>query len=128
MRAEWRHLDAALDRLPPAIRADVEARLGDAAAATRGPVVCPFLDRDQGACRVYDARPAVCRTYGYYRSRDGGRFCHLVEAHVEPPTDGSPALDDVIVWGSQDAVDRRLDRAEGPTVPLVEWLREGRPR
>jgi len=59
---------------------------------THPPGACAFLD-DEGACRVYDDRPYVCRTQGlplsWFEDKDGGRvefrdICPLNEAGAEP--------------------------------------------
>ena len=117
--AEWRPLRDAIRQLPPARQRDV----ADRAAATRanpnsdGTFVCPLLDRESGACRVYEARPAACRSYGFYVGRDGERYCGHVAAHVGDRVDA-------IVWGNQTALDRELEREGGASRPLDAWLRD----
>lgn len=130
VRAEWRRLEAGLARLDETTHARVLKRLDAVARQASGPVICPFLDRRAGACRVYEERPAVCRTYGFYQSRDGGRFCQLVAEHTnddrlraERP---SPWESD-LVWGSQDAIDHEIEQRCGPVISLQSWLAEHLP-
>lgn len=126
VRAEWDRLEEGLAQLSEAVRAKVEVRLDAVAHQMSGPVICPFLDRDAGACQVYEHRPAVCRTYGFYQSRDGGRFCHLVAEHVvdEIASESSSPWESDLVWGSQSAVDQKLERRFGPAIALRQWFAE----
>lgn len=123
--AEWQRLEQGLEGLADDVRAEVEARLEEVAAQEEGKVLCPFLDTDAGACRVYEHRPAACRTYGFYQDRDGGCYCHLVEAHVD---DGETprSVFEGIVWGSQQAIDRQLEHRWGAMIPLRQWWRQHR--
>jgi len=68
-RAEWESLQQAIEESLPDWRERVAPLV---AAVPAAPVTCPFLDRDSGACLVYEARPLACRTYGFYRERDKG--------------------------------------------------------
>lgn len=122
VEAEWRRLEEGLQTLSAEDRAGVEDRLRRVAEQETGPVVCPFLNTGKGACRVYDYRPAACRTYGFYQSRGGGLYCHQVEEHVEALESGSSPWDSPIVWGSQEGVDRDLEDQFGPTIGLKDWL------
>ena len=110
-RAEWERLSPAIDALSD--RDVVRARIR--AAPRSGPVTCPMLDREHGSCRVYDARPIACRTYGFYTERDGGLHCHLVTRAIEGHDD--------VVWGNGEAVARDLD-ALGEKQTLDRWLDE----
>jgi Fe-S-cluster containining protein len=111
---EWLRLRAAIAELSPEIRNEIEQ--GVASMTGERPVVCPMLDRESGACRVYAARPVACRTYGFYADREGGLFCRMIEAEA--------AVRDDIVWGNQEAVEARLD-AIGPRRDLRDWLTAG---
>ena len=82
--------------------------------ATR-PAVCPMLDETASACRVYEYRPVACRTYGFYVQNDLGLYCNDIKAKVE-----EGALADM-VWGNQDAVDRRLKQL-GDSRELTDWF------
>ncbi|MEM9557950.1 MAG: YkgJ family cysteine cluster protein [Acidobacteriota bacterium] len=121
--AEWRRLEAGLEALPPEERSTVEARLADAARGSERPHICPFLDRRRGRCRVYAHRPIACRTYGFYRGRDGGRFCGLVAETIEETESEAtgPSSGTQVIWGNHDAVERRLERDAGPSIPLADW-------
>jgi len=57
--AEFRRVAAAALELPAADQEALRARL----AAGRADPRCPLLD-DVGACRVYAARPMICRSHG----------------------------------------------------------------
>jgi Fe-S-cluster containining protein len=108
---EWLRLRAAVAELPREARKEVER--GIRSLTPDRPVVCPILDRESGACRVYAARPVACRTYGFYVDREGGLFCPKVQDEAAGRED--------IVWGNQEAVEARLD-AIGPRRNLREWL------
>lgn len=109
---EWARLEAAIAALPDELRAEVLAKI--AAAPAKGPATCPLLAED-GACRVYDARPIACRTYGYYVERDAGLHCAHVTATVEA-LDGEPVL-----WGNGEAIADRM-RAYGEPESLAVWV------
>jgi Fe-S-cluster containining protein len=113
--AEWDRLREGLAALPPdqlrEIRRDVAALAGQRSR----PVVCPLLDRSAGACRVYAHRPVACRTYGFYVQRGLGLYCQDIETRA---AEGALAE---VVWGNQDAVDRRLD-ALGGIRELTDWF------
>ncbi|MCG8462671.1 MAG: YkgJ family cysteine cluster protein [Holophagales bacterium] len=117
-RAEWRRCEAGLDGLELEVRRKVERRLREAVERSSAPYTCPFLERRKGACRVYAHRPIACRAYGYYRSRDGGRYCERVKTMLEQ--EGEEGL----VWGNHDALESRLERAHGPSLPLATWIEE----
>jgi uncharacterized protein len=74
-----------------------------------------MLDRQDGACLVYAARPIACRTYGYYVQRGVGVYCLDIESEVK-----QGGFQDVI-WGNQDVIDRDQARL-GPLRSLDEWL------
>jgi Fe-S-cluster containining protein len=77
--------------------------------------VCPFLDRREGACRVYAFRPAACRTYGYYVERDRVLGCSQILARAEDP----------VVWGNEQSVRQALATLSGEALPLTAWLSGG---
>ena len=114
VRAEWELLREGLDALEPSVRAEVDAKIEDLAAAERESrvprhVVCPMLDESEGACLVYAQRPGACRTYGFYVERGIGLHCGIVtEATVSRPPDEEP-----IVWGNAESVDYALTRLDG---------------
>lgn len=98
-RAEWELLRPAIAGLP---------------ATSDDPRVCPFLDRDEGACRVYAHRPAACRTYGYYVERGSVLGCSQILGRAE----------DDVVWGNAESVAQALATlsSDDDALPLSEWL------
>lgn len=112
--AEWGLLREGLVALPAPRRAGFRAAVARLADTPERPLTCPFLDPASGACPVYAHRPVACRTYGFYADRDGGLYCHDIEARVD---DGRLAG---VVWGNHAAVLTRLART-GETRPLTEW-------
>jgi Fe-S-cluster containining protein len=110
---EWARLRDAISELPASVQAEIVERTEQAPAS--GPVTCPLLDRGRGICRVYEARPIACRTYGFYTERDGGLHCDKVTRAV---------ADRDVIWGNGEAIADDL-RAFGPVRSLVEHLREG---
>ena len=71
--AEWELLVQGIAGLDQATRAQIAQRLSAVAAQSAQSevgIVCPLLDVADGACRVYLQRPAACRMYGFYMSRD----------------------------------------------------------
>lgn len=108
---EWRRLHAALLQLDPSVRDDVFARLREEAQRTSGKTLCPMLDTTKGMCRVYEARPIACRTYGYYVERDGGLYCEMVNAYSEM---------NEVTWGNGESIAADL-REEGPFRSIAVW-------
>lgn len=115
-RAEWESLSAALDGLPVEVAEAARGRIRESAGAA-APMVCPLLDRESGACLVYEARPVACRAYGFYAARDGVFGCGRIEAMAEE----GPG----VVWGNHTALEEQLV-ALGETRELPEWLASGR--
>lgn len=76
-------------------------------------MTCALLDRESGACRIYEARPIACRTYGFYAERDKVLGCGRIEAIAEERSD--------VLWGNHAAVERELSEL-GEARPLSEWL------
>ncbi|MBS2015227.1 MAG: YkgJ family cysteine cluster protein [Deltaproteobacteria bacterium] len=110
---EWERVAAAIARLDDATRAHVHQAIDDRRArGTARPIVCPLLDDATGLCRIYDARPLACRTYGYYADREGVLGCHRIATLAES--------DAPIVWGNHEGV-ASAQRALGPLRSLVEW-------
>ncbi len=125
VREEWRRIEIGLQGLAPEVRSEIEDRLVATAELDTGPVVCPFLELESGACGIYDHRPSTCRTYGFYQLRDGAAYCRIVEEHADRDTEASPWASK-IVWGRQESIDHRLKQAYGAPIPLRQWLRERR--
>ena len=112
---EWALLHEGLLTLRAELRAEIRAGI-EAMVEAEPPLVCPMLDRDAGACRVYEHRPSDCRTYGFFASRSRDLWCRHIDAAVEA-AGGEPPT-----WGNQSAVERRLVEAFGPRRPLPEWI------
>lgn len=107
---EWERLRAATEELPLEQRQEVVARAAEILAQPVGPYVCPWLDRKQGRCRVYAARPIACRTYGFYVERNQGLYCGMIRRRVEAgEMDG-------VVWGNHASI----EAAMGPSIPFAE--------
>ncbi|PPK77635.1 putative zinc- or iron-chelating protein [Methylobacter tundripaludum] len=112
---EWDLLRDGLAALPPELLLEIGRNIAALAELSSRPIVCPLLDRSAGACLVYDHRPVACRTYGFYVQRDKGLYCKDIESRVA----GGDWAE--VVWGNQDAVDRRLCGL-GETRDLTEWF------
>ena len=56
---EFERIDQAVRALPDVDKTAIKARLAKGTKDAR----CPLLDRS-GACRVYEARPMICRSHG----------------------------------------------------------------
>ncbi len=122
--AEWARVGEALHALDETARAvvhrDLDAFCED---PDRQPVGCPLLDRERGACRIYEARPLACRSYGFFVSRGDGRWCGLVEAALDAHPDEASA----ITFGNRDALDHEVRAALGDTIAMDAWWRSARP-
>ena len=113
--AEWDLLRDGLAALPPERLLEIGQDIAALTGQSSRPIVCPLLDREARACQVYNHRPVACRTYGFYIQRDLGLYCKDIELRV---SDGAWTG---VVWGNQDAIDRRLSGL-GDTRDLTEWF------
>lgn len=118
----------AVESLGAAARAGVEVALQRAALqrvekSTAGPLACPLLDPTTRACLVYEARPVVCRTYGFYAGRDGGRHCEEVGRQV-----ADRGVEGEVVWGHEEGVQRALREGGPKEASLDAWWCEDPPR
>ena len=114
-RVEWELLREGLAVLTLDQLNEIGVKITELAKQSFAPVVCPLLDIKQGTCMVYAQRPVACRTYGFFRQRDMGLYCKDIENRV---AQGDWAE---VVWGNQDAIDRRLS-VLGDTRALTEWF------
>jgi Fe-S-cluster containining protein len=114
--AEWERLKEGLAALPSELLREIGRDIAALAEQPVRPIVCPLLCRSAGSCRVYAHRPVACRTYGFYVQRGLGLYCKDIESRV---AEGAWSE---VVWGNQDAVDRRL-QGLGETRELPEWFR-----
>ena len=87
---EWELLRVGLMALPPERLQDVRNNIAALSGRNAGPLVCPMLDETTGACPVYNQRPVVCRTYGFYVQRDLGLYCGEIESRVAVGNLGAP--------------------------------------
>jgi Fe-S-cluster containining protein len=109
-------VSAAIDALPEQTGELVRRRIRESATAER-PVICPLLDREAGACLIYEARPVACRAYGFYAERELVLGCERIKRMGrELPN---------VVWGNHTALEEEL-RGLGEQATLAEWdLRAG---
>ena len=112
-RAEWDFLAEGLAALPRQVQIGIRDRIR-ALELVDGRYVCPFLDRDEGSCLIYEHRPVACRTYGFYVERDRGLYCKQIEARV----DSGEFVD--VVWGNVAGVESRL----GEKIGILEWFND----
>ncbi|MBK8816903.1 MAG: YkgJ family cysteine cluster protein [Methylococcaceae bacterium] len=112
---EWDLLQEGLSALPPEQLMEISQKVAELAVQVSRPIVCPMLDRANGACLVYAQRLVACRTFGFYVQRELGLYCKDIETRV---TDGALAE---VVWGNHDIIDRRL-RDLGESRDLTEWF------
>ncbi len=113
--AEWRKLLSAFSRLAPKVQATIRERVAELVRLAAQPApprhyVCPMLERESGACLVYEGRLSACRTYGFYVSRDTGAWCERVRLLAEERR---------VLLGNEDALEAQLGRL-GPPVGIAE--------
>jgi Fe-S-cluster containining protein len=114
---EWRYLWEGFQQLPPEAQVEVRARVKELEQRPDAEsFICPLLDRETGACRVYAHRPLVCRSYGFAAARDGGRWCEIISGLLEQHGE------DGLMWANQDALIVALDALGGPTSTVFEWF------
>jgi len=112
--AEWARVDAAVAALEPEARAAVERRIdrvleqGDASR-----VACPYLDEAAGACRIYEARPLACRTYGFFVARDAPEVCSIIDADVAARGERG------LVWGNATSFALEREARLGAAIPFA---------
>lgn len=121
-RAEWQRIEEALDALPDA---QLSACLTQANALQHTDedqrCQCPFFDPNGDTCRIYEARPLACRTYGFYTGRRHDAWCELVAAHLTE-------VRERLVLGNLDASESTLAREGGERRGLLAWLADYRQR
>jgi uncharacterized protein len=114
-KEEWQQAQIALKLLAPEKQKDIAARIAQLTETSSKPVVCPFLDQENGSCSIYEARPTACRTYGFYVERDQGLYCHKIQSRVEE------GFYQQVIWGNAESVDARLQQI-GPQIDLIHFF------
>lgn len=109
--AEWERLATAIAALDADARAGVERAFDERRRSSARPITCPLLDA-RGLCRVYEARPLACRSYGFYADHEGVLGCHRILARAD---------DAGVVWGNHEAL-MRAQSALGERRSLLAWL------
>lgn len=120
---EWLRIDEAVAELPPRLRAEVQQRIDAlltkiAANSLDAPVVCPYLDENEGACLIYESRPIACRTYGFFVARAGDDYCQLVEAEVASRGDRE------LVWGNAEAIRAQMQLIDRTLISFEAHYRQ----
>jgi Fe-S-cluster containining protein len=115
---EWQFMFQGIQALPSATQVAIGHKI--TALANRDTddlnfVVCPFLDEEAGACLIYAYRPAACRMYGFYVSRQSNMWCQQIEELYE-----AGALEGVTL-GNYSAMQRQLGQAFGDVQSIVIW-------
>jgi uncharacterized protein len=113
---EWKRLDEAVVHLPTPERMVVEQKidtlLQQISEGTLSQVVCPYLNEQEGICRIYDSRPIACRTYGFFVARDHDQYCHKIETEI------NNRADQAIVWGNAETIRNDLEQISGSPIPF----------
>jgi Fe-S-cluster containining protein len=110
-----------LQALPDDIQAAISQKIID--LANREPddtdfVICPFLNEREGACLIYAQRPAACRMYGFYVSRQSNMWCQQIEELYE-----AGVLEGVTL-GNYSAMQRQLGQVFGNMQSIVIWYQQ----
>lgn len=81
---------------------------------------CPLLEND--TCVVYDARPSICRLYGYHLLSTQGEayWCDRVEEAVREHQKEEKVQSILFDW----AAERMKEVLVGDVKPIVAWLAE----
>lgn len=116
---EWERIDEVVAELPAIIRTEIEQKIDKLLVqiienTVNSQVVCPYLDENEGACRIYDARPIACRTYGFFVARDGNDYCEIIENEVSSRADTA----NDIVWGNAAAIRNEKELLCGVPIPF----------
>lgn len=119
-RVEEAFLRRGLDALPDAARADMARQALDLKRE-----MCPALD-DGGRCRVYAARPLICRSYGVALRRR--REVELVNPPVIDVCDLNFVDTPLKTLAAKDVFDQTRLEAEVATIDDVYCAENGLPR
>ena len=110
-RAEWEGIAEAIAGLDGAAAEAVRTRIRQANGR-----VCPLLDEQAEACRIYAARPVACRAYGFYADRGKVLGCWRIEGMAEAAPE--------VIWGNHGALEDKLSEL-GEARGLSAWLQDG---
>jgi uncharacterized protein len=118
--AEWKRVDEAVAQLPSSEQVVVKQRINAllqqiAEDTLDSSVVCPYLNEQEGACRIYDARPIACRTYGFFVARDHDQYCQQIETIINQRGENA------IVWGNAESVRHDIERISGAPIAFEQW-------
>lgn len=116
-RLEWMRVDEAVAALNISVRSEIKKKINlllMQIASNNMPIhiVCPYLDENSGSCLIYDARPIICRIYGYFVARDGDFYCKFIETEVSSRGDSN------VVWGNAEAIYNTLNQISGEPIPF----------
>jgi Fe-S-cluster containining protein len=115
---EWQLMSQGLQALPTTTQAVIGHKITALTARESDAtdfIICPFLDEVVGACLIYAQRPAACRMYGFYVSRQSNMWCQQIEDLYQ-----AGALEGVTL-GNYSAMQRQLERAFGDIQSIVIW-------
>ncbi len=110
---EWRLVRQTVEQLSADQRSTIEKRILELECAQRH-ITCPFLDRAESTCLVYENRPIACRVYGYFMDRDQGLYCNTIKQAVDSGNFGE------VVWGNAEWV-LDAERRIGEKLNLFKW-------
>ena len=120
---EWASVETAVASLPVSASAMVEQRVKallqqSVEQTLSAAVICPYLDEQEGACRIYDARPLACRTYGFFVARDHDQYCEQIETAVNDRSETA------IVWGHAESIRHDIERLSGKPIAFETHYRD----
>lgn len=121
--AEWARVDAALAMLPASVQVAIEQQIESllqqiVEKTLSSPVVCPYLNQQEGSCYIYDSRPIICRTYGFFVDREHDLYCQQIETEV------SKHEEDAIVWGNAAVIGNEIERISGAPIAFEMHYRD----
>jgi Fe-S-cluster containining protein len=96
----------------------IEALLQQSVEQTLSGVVCPNLNEQAGACRIYDSRPIACRAYGFFVARDHDQDCEPIETAVNDRGEAA------IIWGHAEALRQDVARLSGQSIAFATHYRK----
>lgn len=121
--AEWERVDKAIALLPTSEQVMVEQRINTLLqqidqGTLSSQVLCPYLNEQEGACRIYASRPIACRTYGFFVARDYDQYCKQIETEIHDRGE------DAIVWGNAEAIRNDIEQISGAPITFEQHYRD----